>query len=75
MNRLQENALIVLDNIKKLIIDNPDDVEEWSSVLEEMLDDLHGTDFFGTEGQNDPRGDFRDGQWSLYDEVQKNKDM
>lgn len=75
MNRLQENALIVLDNIKKLIIDNPDDVEEWSSVLEEMLDDLHGTDFFGTEGQDDPRGDFRDGQWSLYDEVQKNKDM
>ena len=28
--------------------------------LREVLDDLQSDDFFGTEGQCDPRGDFRD---------------
>lgn len=30
--------------------------------LDEWLDDLAGSDFFGTEAQNDPRGDGRDKQ-------------
>ena len=31
-------------------------------LLENVLDELHGNDFFGTEGQLDPRGDARDGE-------------
>lgn len=31
-----------------------------SKLFNEMLDDLLGEDFFGTEGQCDPRGDHRD---------------
>lgn len=30
-----------------------------SKLFNQMLDDLHGDDFFGTEGQFDPRGDCR----------------
>lgn len=30
-----------------------------AATLDEMLDDLHSRDAFGTEGQNDPRGDHR----------------
>lgn len=30
------------------------------TILEDLLDDLLARDFFGTEGQSDPRGDRRD---------------
>lgn len=35
------------------------------NVLENGLNELNGEDAFGTEGQNDPRGDFRNGSWSM----------
>jgi hypothetical protein len=31
----------------------------WCDAFNEMLDTLRDEDFFGTEGQNDPRGDQR----------------
>lgn len=31
----------------------------WAEAMNEFLDDLLAQDFFGTEGQNDPRGDRR----------------
>lgn len=34
--------------------------EVLADVLDVLLDDLRGEDFFGTEGQCDPRGDQRD---------------
>ena len=34
-------------------------LEVWKN-LNDILDDLHSDGFFGTEGQNDPRGDFRE---------------
>lgn len=36
-----------------------DDREEFAKRLNDALDDLHSRDAFGTEGQNDPRGDHR----------------
>jgi len=30
-----------------------------------MLNTLQSEDAFGTEGQNDPRGDFRESNWSM----------
>lgn len=36
-------------------------IAEW---LDDMFDDMAAEDFFGTEQQMDPRGDFRDRKWS-----------
>ena len=36
------------------------DLEDIATWMNEMLDDLLHEDFFGTEGQDDPRGDHRD---------------
>lgn len=41
-------------------IDTDDVLDETSRNLEEWLDTLHGEDYFGTEGQCDPRGDGRE---------------
>lgn len=36
------------------------DRRELAATLDRMLDELLRDDFFGTDGQNDPRGDHRD---------------
>jgi len=56
-----KNFSEVMDNIKLLF--EKSDIEEkeiWCSDLNEMLDNQLNDDFFGTEGQLDPRGDQRD---------------
>ena len=51
----------VLANIERKFSEgDEDDKAAWVEALNTMLDDLHADDFFGTEGQNDPRGDQRD---------------
>lgn len=40
--------------------DREEDLDEIEDRLNEWLDEIHGEDGFGTEGQNDPRGDSRD---------------
>ena len=52
-----------LKNWMNLLIE--DDAEMFAETLEIMLDDIHSNDGFGTEGQCDPRGDFRSGKWSM----------
>jgi len=51
------------------MIDQVEEDEDYAEVyaeeLEGLLENLHQCDFFGTEGQNDPRGDFREGVWSM----------
>jgi hypothetical protein len=42
-----------------------DEAEAWSESLENFLHSVHIEDGFGTEGQCDPRGDFRNGEWSM----------
>lgn len=40
---------------------NDEDYWKWiSEALDRMLDEMLGEDIFGTEGQNDPRGDNRE---------------
>jgi len=60
----QENFLDVLENIKNhyLADDTTEkyDREAWVESFDTMLDDLLSDDFFGTEGQLDPRGDHRE---------------
>lgn len=54
--------------LQRLLIETHEDkhlAEKLVSGLETMLNQIHDDDGFGTEGQSDPRGDFRDGDWSM----------
>lgn len=65
MTPTQARVLAVLDRIAAQVRKDADDADVYSDSLEGMLGELAGNDFFGTEGQNDPRGDFRNGDWSM----------
>jgi len=70
LNKDQKRLFLVLDRFNKYIKENPELITDISldilnENLDQLFDDLQGNDFFGTEGQNDPRGDFRDGEWSM----------
>ncbi len=50
----------VLDNIKDAFERaDRDEQRAWLEAVNTMLNDLNGDDFFGSEGQCDPRGDRR----------------
>lgn len=54
---------LILDataNIVRLCNTSPSDATMWQDAVNDMLDELRCSDFFGTEGQCDPRGDNRD---------------
>lgn len=63
----KSNAKTVTKHLRKLADWLESDecaAEERATVAEsfnEMIDNLHESDFFGTEGQLDPRGDQRNG--------------
>ena len=61
----QSNICVVLHRLEDLVKKDKDFAEVFSNDLESMLEDIHNQDGFGTEGQNDPRGDFRNGMWSM----------
>ena len=66
---LKLNVLRVLEHIKNKI-ENPNydgEIEEWANSLDSMLDDMKNNDQFGTEASIDPRGDFRNGEWSIFE--------
>lgn len=53
----EKNASQVITNILAL---DPEDRDYILSKMDELLETLLAEDFFGTEGQLDPRGDHRD---------------
>lgn len=57
MNR--KNARKALLRLADMIEQDDHDGPVLINELNSMLDDLLADDFFGTEGQNDPRGDHR----------------
>lgn len=61
-----KRVALVCDRIKALALASNDDASMLSDALDAMLDELHYQDAFGTEGQSDPRGDFRIAVWSMY---------
>lgn len=61
----QERVAKVLDNMKAMALEDDDNAAMFADLLESYLNELNGDDGFGTEGQSDPRGDFRDGDWSM----------
>lgn len=65
MNKVQKRVVKVLERLIIQASEDAKDAESMGSAMDVMLDDLHQDGFFGTEGQGDPRGDFREGQWSI----------
>lgn len=65
MNKQQKRTIKVLERMIELCKNDESDAEMFADVLQPMLHGLHREDAFGTEGQCDPRGDFRDGNWSM----------
>lgn len=63
--KLQKNCVTVLNRLVKMCEEDEDFADALSSDLDAMLDEIHGNDGFGTEGQSDPRGDFRNGHWTM----------
>lgn len=66
---VQQRVLKVLDNMRAMAAASDDDARMLADILEDGLSELRDNDCFGTEGQCDPRGDQRDGDWSM-DNVQ-----
>ena len=66
----KKNVLLVLSRLTNLVALDQVDALSIGDGLETMLGELNQNDTFGTEGQIDPRGDFRDGEWSM-NKVQK----
>jgi hypothetical protein len=61
-----ERLNVVFDRIKEMAAEDEDDCNILLNAFDKMLSDLNCDDFFGTEGQSDPRGDFRNGEWSMF---------
>lgn len=68
--RTQQRVAQVLSRMAAMAAADPQDAEMLAESLEPMLNDLRSQDAFGTEAQTDPRGDGRDGDWSM-DRVQR----
>ena len=59
-NATKKNFNQVLDTIKRDFKNADNECQRhWVNELNKLLNNLLDNDFFGTEGQNDPRGDQR----------------
>jgi hypothetical protein len=58
IKNFKQVALNMIEMFEKQ--DNKQCKKFWVESLNNMLDDMMSEDFFGTEGQGDPRGDNRD---------------
>jgi hypothetical protein len=61
----QQRLVLVLERLTAMAKADEDFAEFFSHDIEPVLDDIHNQDGFGTEGQSDPRGDFRNGAWRI----------
>lgn len=63
--QVQANVVHVLSNMIALANSSVNDALAFVDDLDEMLDEIRDNDGFGSEAQGDPRGDGRDGSWSM----------
>ena len=63
--KTQKRVALVLQRLAEMAAQSNDDAKIISYALEDMLLGITQDDGFGTEGQCDPRGDGREGQWSM----------
>lgn len=61
---VEQQGEVGVDNLPEvlqgLLEDRREDRVQWVSLLHDLCEELLNEDFFGTEGQCDPRGDHRD---------------
>jgi hypothetical protein len=65
MTQNQQRVQMVLGRMNQLVEQDEDYADFFIDGLDAMLEDLMMEDAFGTEGQCDPRGDGRDGEFSM----------
>ncbi len=65
MKKLQKNCVTVLIRLAKMCEEDESFSDAFADDLNAMLDEIQSQDGFGTEAQSDPRGDFRNGRWSM----------
>lgn len=70
MTIYQENLSTVWPRLLELIKEDEYLADDLAPLIEAFLDNIAMQDGFGTEQQTDPRGDFRNGEWSLLSEVE-----
>ena len=66
LTKQQKRNEKVLERLISFSNDDSNCAKELAVALDDMLGDLCMDDFFGTETQMDPRGDGRDGHWTMY---------
>jgi hypothetical protein len=66
MNLVQRRVLTVLERMTSMTQDDESYAEAFVEALEIALTDLSCQDTFGSEGSTDPRGDMREGEWSMF---------
>lgn len=66
MTKQQKRITKVLEKMIILCEEDEFNADVFSNNLDIVLEDLLGDDFFGTEGQCDPRGDGRNGIWNMF---------
>lgn len=69
-SKAQKNCITVLNRLAKMCEEDAEFAMLFSDDLNLMLDGIHAEDGFGTEAQSDPRGDFRNGHWTM-DKIEK----
>jgi hypothetical protein len=67
MTETQISLIKVLQRIIHQVSIDDRDADIYADALDYMLDDLRSNDFFGTEGQCDPRGDQRFGEFTVWE--------
>jgi hypothetical protein len=65
MKKIQNNCVTVLKRLAKMCEEDESFADAFVDDLDSLLNEIHSQDGFGTEGQSDPRGDFRNGRWSM----------
>lgn len=65
MNKVQKRVTTVLERMLKMANEDAESAEMFYDYLDGMLDDLQSQDAFGSEGQCDPRGDQRNGEFHM----------
>lgn len=65
LTKQQQRLKRVLERIMDVATEDEGFLEFICDGLDMTLDEYHMDDGFGTEGQCDPRGDFRSDHWSM----------
>jgi hypothetical protein len=71
--QIKANLITVLERLLEDLNGEIDGLLAWeyAEAVDSFLNEFNDADFFGTEGQGDPRGDFREGNWSILKDIQK----